>query len=44
MNQSEKPTRTELVKQDKKVRKKEQENWDKELKDTFPASDPVAKY
>ena len=29
---------------EKETRKKEQNNWDKEVEETFPASDPVAKY
>lgn len=33
-----------LVKEARKVQKKEQNRWDKEVDDTFPASDPIAKY
>lgn len=34
----------ETVRDDKKVRKEQQKDWDEEVDDTFPASDPVAKY
>ncbi len=34
----------ETVRKDKKIRKEEQEDWDEQVDDTFPASDPVAKY
>lgn len=34
----------DLIKQDQKVRKEEQKDWDDEVDDTFPASDPVTKY
>jgi hypothetical protein len=30
--------------EDKKIQKKEARHWDKNVADTFPASDPVAKY
>lgn len=33
-----------INKENQEIRKNEQKNWDKELKETFPASDPVAKY
>lgn len=34
----------ETVRKDKKIRKDQQKDWDDEVDDTFPASDPVAKY
>lgn len=41
---TEHPTKEELNKQDAKIHKKQEKNWDKDVADTFPASDPVTKY
>ena len=38
------PSERTILEKDKKVRKEEQKHWDDEVKDTFPASDPIAKY
>lgn len=39
-----KPTDEELIRKEKEIQKHEQEHWDEEVDDTFPASDPVTKY
>jgi hypothetical protein len=39
-----KPTRKEIIRDDKEHYTEEQENWDDSVDDTFPASDPVTKY
>lgn len=41
---SDAPTDKELVREEKKIQKREQEHWDENVDDTFPASDPVTKY
>lgn len=33
-----------IIRKEKQIRKEEQKNWDDEVDDTFPASDPIAKY
>ncbi len=38
------PDKETLRKQEKKIVKHEQARWDDEVKDTFPASDPITKY
>ncbi len=38
-------TRIERIRrEEEKITEHEEENWDKEVDDTFPASDPIAKY
>lgn len=39
-----KPTEKELIQKDQKVRKAEQKQWDDTVEDSFPASDPIAKF
>lgn len=34
----------EIIQEERKAHKKKQDNWDDIDKQTFPASDPVAKY
>ncbi|MCD6034826.1 MAG: hypothetical protein K0R63_567 [Rickettsiales bacterium] len=33
-----------VIHEDKKIREEEQKHWDEEVEETFPASDPIAKY
>lgn len=39
-----KPSDKELIREEKKIRKEEQKDWDENVDETFPASDPVTKY
>lgn len=33
-----------IRREEEKITKHEEKHWDKEVDDTFPASDPIAKY
>ncbi|GJM03552.1 MAG: hypothetical protein DHS20C08_20530 [Rhodomicrobium sp.] len=39
-----KPSLDETIEEDRSVREAVEKDWDEEVDDTFPASDPVAKY
>lgn len=39
-----KPSRKDVIKDDKEQFREEQKHWDDSVDDTFPASDPVTKY
>lgn len=39
-----KPSLDETIEEDRNVREAVEKDWDEEVDDTFPASDPVAKY
>lgn len=39
-----KTSKKDLLREDKQQQKDEQDHWDEEVDDTFPASDPITKY
>lgn len=39
-----KTPKKELLREDKQQQRDEQDHWDEEVDETFPASDPITKY